>query len=195
MSIATSSWLWPTAAAVLVVALGLGVIWWRRSRRSDIRSAFAAVSVDHIADVLLPDGMGGEIHLEHLVLTARGILVINVKRYEGVIFASDRMDEWTVIGPAGRAGFPNPQGSLYDRVAAVRQLIRDVQVTGFILFPAGADFSKGRPKDILLPDELVRDYAKPERSDIERLTDAYAPHWEQIRRATKPAGSRPPRLH
>lgn len=195
MSAVMSTWLLPALAAVLVVIVGLGVIWWRRRHRSDIRGAFAAVSVDHIADVLLPDGMGGEIHLEHLVLTAKGILVINVKRYEGVIFASDRMDEWTVIGPQGRSAFPNPQGSLYDRVAAVRQLIRDVKVTGYILFPAGADFSKGRPRDILLPEELIRDYAKPERSDIERLTEAYAPHWEQIRQASKPAQSRPPRLN
>lgn len=152
------------------------------------------MAVDRLEDVWLPDGMGGHIHVEHLLLTARGILVINVKRYEGTVFASDRMNEWTVMGKQGRFAFPNPQGALYDRVAAVRQLIRDVQVTGIILFPSTADFSKGRPKDVILTAELVEQYRKPERSDVERLTDAYAPHWERIREASQPADTRPPKL-
>lgn len=181
-------------AALLVLA---GVAWWlwrRRRRRGGIRAALRAVAVDHLADVHIPDGMGGEIHLEHVVLTAQGILVVNVKRFEGVVFASDRMDEWAVMGPTGRSAFPNPQGSLYDRVAAVRQLVRDVKVTGFILFPPGADFSKGRPKDVILPEELATRYAKPERAEIERHLDAYSAHWEKIRAASRPADSRPPRL-
>jgi Nuclease-related domain len=189
----SSYWL-AAAAGVVVLGIGLlGVIWWRK-RRSSLGSALRGVAVDRLEDVLLPDGMGGHIHVEHLLLTARGILVVNVKRYEGVVFASDRMDEWTVMGAAGRFAFPNPQGALYDRVAAVRQLIRDVAVTGVVLFPAGADFSKGRPKDVLLAPELADRYKKPERSDIERLTKAYAPHWERVREATQPANTRPPKL-
>lgn len=172
---------------------GLGVLWWRRKRET-LGSALRGIAVDRLADVLLPDGMGGHIHVEHLVLTAKGVLVINVKRYEGTVFASDRMDEWAVMSKEGRFAFPNPQGALYDRVAAVRQLIRDVQVTGAILFPTTADFSKGRPKDVILASELVERYRKPDRSDVERLTDAYAPHWERIREAAVPADTRPPKL-
>jgi hypothetical protein len=131
--------------------------------------------------------MGGEIHIEHLLLTTRGILIINVKRYEGVIFAGDRMDQWTAMGPKGRSVFPNPLGTLYDRVAAVRQLVRDVDVAGFVLFPALADFSKGRPDEVLLPDDLLTAYAKPDKAEIGKLTEAFAPHWEKIRAATRPA--------
>jgi hypothetical protein len=145
------------------------------------------VAIASIHDIVLPDGLGGQIHVEYLVLTARGMLVIDIKRFEGIIFASDRMNDWTVISKAGRYAFPNPQGTLYDRVAAVKRLVRDVPVEGFVLFAAGADFSKGRPKDVLLPAELSDGYKKPERSEIERLTEAFSPHWERVREASMPA--------
>ncbi len=188
-------WIWLAAGIAVVVAIA-GLILWRRARgrRGGIRHTLRAIAVDRIEDVLLPDGMGGEIHLEHVVLTAKGILVINVKQFTGVVFASDRMDEWAVMGDTGRSAFPNPQPSLYDRVASVKQLVRDVDVTGFVLFPETADFSKGRPKDVIQPSELGTNYKKPERAEIERHTEAFAQHWDMIKTAARPAASRPPRL-
>jgi hypothetical protein len=177
-----------SAAAALLLGVLL-FVWWKRRRRSSIGEALEAIAVERIEHVLVPDGMGGEIHVEYLLLTTRGILVLDVKPYEGVIFASERMDQWTVIGPGGRSTFPNPLGSLYDRVAAVRQLVRDVEVKGFVVFPPQADFSKGRPADVQLPDDLVEAYAKPEKDEIGRLTEAFSPHWEKIRAAAQPASA------
>jgi len=174
------------AAALVLIAI-FAWLWWKRRRRSSIHDTLRAIAVERLENILLPDGMGGEIHIEHLLLTARGILVLNVKRYEGVVFASDRMDQWTAIGPKGRSAFPNPLSALYDRVAAVRQLVRDVQVEGFVVFPSLADFSKGRPDDVRLPQDLLEAYAKPDKGDIGRLTEAFAPHWDRIRESAQPA--------
>jgi hypothetical protein len=173
----------------LALILLFWLLWrlWRGRDRSSIGKALGAVAVDRVENVLVPDGMGGEIHIEHLLLTARGILVLNVKRYEGVIFASDRMDQWSAIGQSGRFTFPNPLSDLYDRVAAVRQIVRDVDVAGFVLFPSTADFSKGRPSDILLPEDLLQDYAKPDRDQTARMIEAFQPPWDKIRQASKPA--------
>ena len=147
----------------------------------------AKVAIDRVQDVLLPDGMGGQIQVEHLLLTGNGLLVIDVKAFEGTIFASERMAEWTVIGEKGRFTFPNPLGTLYDRVAALKQLVRDVPVTGLVLFGERADFSKGRPRDVLSHTELMERYARPEQADLERLLVAFAPHWERVKGATVPA--------
>ena len=176
------------AAAVAVAALlaALVVLRWRR-RRSDMLGTLRAVAVERLENVLVPNGMGGHIQIEHLVLTAYGILVVDVKPFEGIVFASDRMNDWTVMGRQGRFGFPNPQSTLYDRVAAVKQLIRDVQVTGYVLFPDVADFSKGRPKDIIQPRELAERYKKPDRSATEKVGLAFAQHWETICKAAEPA--------
>jgi hypothetical protein len=135
--------------------------------------------------------MGGQIQLEHLLLTANGLVIIDVKEFEGTIFAGDRMQEWTVIGQQGRFTFPNPLGTLYDRIAAVRQLVRDVPVTGHVLFAHSAAFSKGRPKDVLLPTELVELYPKPERADLEQLLESLAPHWQRVKGATEPVRAVP----
>jgi hypothetical protein len=178
-------------AALAVVAAGTFVVArvWRRRRGPLIEQALRTVAIDRLRDVLLPDGMGGQIQLEHLLLTGNGLVVIDVKAFEGTIFASDRMAEWTVIGGTGRFTFPNPLGTLYDRVAALRQLVRDVPVIGLVLFAAGADFSKGRPKDVLLPAELMDRYRKPEQADLERLLVAFSPHWDRVKAATEPVTS------
>lgn len=173
--------------AALVVAW-LAWRWWRRRRQPSIANVLKAIAVERLDNVLMPDGMGGEIHIEHLLLTMRGILVLNVKRYQGVIFASERMDQWTAIDSGERSTFQNPLATLYDRVAAVRQLVRDVEVLGFVVFPSLADFSKGRPRDVALPDDLLENYSKPDdKADIARLTEALEPHWEKIRAAARPA--------
>jgi hypothetical protein len=176
------------AGGVAIAALlaALIVVRWRR-RRSDILGALRAVAVDRLENVLVPNGMGGHIQIEHLLLTAHGILVVDVKPFDGTVFASDRMNDWTVMGRQGRFGFPNPQSTLYDRVAAVKQLLRDVQVMGYVLFPDAADFSKGRPKDVILPRELAERYKKPDRSATEKVGLAFAQHWESICQAAEPA--------
>lgn len=162
-------------------------IWWKRRHRSSIKDAIASIAIERLEDVLVPDGMGGEIHIEHLLLTARGILVVNVKRYDGAIFASERMDQWTAIGSEGRSTFQNPLANLYDRVAAVRELVREIEVAGLLVFPSQADFSKGRPKDVMLPEDLVRTYAKPDAANVGQMTEAFEPHWDRIRSAVRPA--------
>jgi hypothetical protein len=185
---------WILLGTGLVAALVAVIVvrWWLRRRRPELARALADVSIDRLQNVLLPDGMGGQIQVEHLLLTANGFVVIDVKGFEGTIFASDRMAEWTVISQRGRFTFPNPLGTLYDRVAALRQVVRDVPVVGYVLFGAKADFSKGRPKDVVLPGELLELHRKPDPSDLERLLVAFAPHWERVKSSTEPvkAGAR-----
>ncbi len=116
---------------------------WLRRRGPKLGQALADVSIDRLQNVLVPDGMGGQIQVEHVLLTAHGLVVIDVKAFEGTIFASDRMAEWTVIGAQGRFTFPNPLGTLYDRVAALRQLVRDVPVVGIRAVRRGRGLHEG----------------------------------------------------
>ena len=173
------------AGALAVVGL-LGWLFFRRRRGPELKQALEAVAIERLQNVLLPDGMGGHIQVEHLLLTGQGLVVIDAKSFAGTIFASERMEEWTVIGKQGRFTFPNPLGTLYDRVAALRQLVRDVPVAGYVLFAGGADFTKGRPRDVLSAAELVERYRRPEREDLERLLVAFAPHWDRVKAAIEP---------
>lgn len=171
---------------IVLAALG-GWLVWRRRRGPEVARALAAVAIERLENVLVPDGMGGHIQIEHLLLTGQGLVVIDAKPFVGTIFASERMADWTVIGKRGRFTFPNPLGTLYDRVAALRQLVRDVPVSGHVLFATSADFSKGRPRDVLSTAELVERYRRPEPADLERLLVAFSPHWERVKAAIEPA--------
>ncbi len=159
---------------------------WRRRNGPEVARALEAVAIDRLQNVLVPDGMGGHIQVEHLLLTGQGLLVIDAKAFVGTIFASERMAEWTVIGKQGRFTFPNPLGTLYDRVAALRQLVRDVPVAGYVLFAGAADFTKGRPRDVLSAAELVERYRRPDQADLEQLLVAFAPHWDRVKAAIEP---------
>src|SRR5688500_5523458 len=170
------------AALAVLVALSAWLLG-RRSRGPELARALEAVAIERLQNVLVPDGMGGHIQVEHLLLTGQGFVVIDAKSFAGTIFASERMAEWTVIGKEGRFTFPNPLGTLYDRVAALRQLVRDVPVAGHVLFGGGADFTKGRPRDVLSAAELVEIYRRPDAADLERLLVAFAPHWDRVKKA------------
>ena len=81
------------ATAFAVAILVLAVVYLRRRHRGGVDDALRAIGVDSMQDILLPDGMGGQIHLQHVLLTAKGLLVLDLKTIKGTVFASDRMDE------------------------------------------------------------------------------------------------------
>jgi len=172
-----------TAVAVILAA----IIIYRRRRRTGVDDLLRAVAVESMHDILLPDEMGGQIHLEHVLLTAKGLLVLDVKSVKGMVFAGDRLDEWTVIGNAQRFTFQNPQRALYDRVVALKAKTRDVPVVGYVLFLSEATFNECRPADVILPDELRTRFAKPEKAELERLVEAFYPHWEKVKAGSEPA--------
>ena len=64
----------------------------------------------------------GEIHLDHLLLTPRGLVVIDLRNAHGAVFGGEQMDDWTVMSATRRYTFRNPLGALAARVHAVRRL-------------------------------------------------------------------------
>jgi len=79
------------------------------------------VAFEAAHQVLVPDGMGGFIHIDHLLLTpTRPYWCWIHAALAGLIFGGDQMSDWTVMGRANRYTFDNPQPALYDRIAAVK---------------------------------------------------------------------------
>lgn len=173
-------------AAVLLAALVIGLVWWwRRGRDSEgteLARLFRDIAAARLDGVLVPDGEGGEIHLDHVLLTGRGIVVVHVKRVRGTVFGSDRMDDWTVIDGERRHTFANPQASLYDRVAAVKRIVREVPVEGAIVFPPGAVFSGGVPRHVASLREFRERYASPAaaRPAAGKSVEAFQPYWQRL---------------
>jgi hypothetical protein len=165
--------------AIGVVFLLLLFMLVRKRKGEEPRARFRKASIAFLADFLIPDGEGGEIHIENALLCKRGIVIVNIKDVAGNVFGSDTMQEWTVITGETRFTFANPQDGLYDRTAAVKHLIPDVPVLGYIAFTDRADFSKGFPKHVIGLDDLL-EQLETEHAQQSAAADAYWPSWEKL---------------
>jgi hypothetical protein len=93
------------------------------------------------------------------------------------------MQDWTVISKERRYTFPNPQAALYDRIAAVRQIVRQVPVEGRLLFLDTAEFTKGVPDLVSDLDTLLEEFGEPDKNAAKFKLEAFKPHWDLIRKA------------
>ena len=176
------------AAAVLVLLATLGVLAWRRHVAARaLLDKIESVAAAHLRDVLLPDGSGGWFHVDFLLLTAMGLLVIDLRDLPGLIFGSEQMTEWTVMQKHRRFTFPNPLGPLYDRMAVVRSLAGEgVPVDGRVVFMDRATFPKGHPPAVTRLTSLVSEVpALGGGSDL--LIERLRPAFERIRAASSPS--------
>jgi hypothetical protein len=154
-------------AAVIVLVTGavVGLRAYRRySRRRALLNRLERIAYESAHQVLVPDGMGGHIHVDHLLLTPRGFLVLDTRRVAGLIFGGDQMSEWTVMARTRRYTFDNPQPALYDRIAAVKALVGEIPVEGRLLFSNVGKFTKGIPKWVLMLDDMEVEFPVVDRA-------------------------------
>jgi hypothetical protein len=181
-------WLWIVAGLALLGAVGyfiLEKVRQVRARRA-IDNVISSVAYDELRNVLLPTGTGDQIHVNCLLLTQKGLLVIDLFDAHGMIFAGEKMEQWSIFGPKRHFMITNPLPILYDRVAAISQFAGDdVPVAGRIVFSMRGEFPKGRPDTVIRLDELQEQFPAVERS-AGGAAAAFADVWERIRQAAQP---------
>jgi nuclease-like protein len=183
-------WIGLGAALLLLAALGFfGVrAYRRRARRKSLLVRLERVALAAAHQVLVPDGMGGCIHIDHILLTPRGILVLDTRRVTGLIFGGDQMSDWTVMGRGHRYTFDNPQPALYDRIAAVKALVGDVPVEGRLLFSNVGKFTKGIPKWVVMLDGIEMEFPVVDRSrDAFSNSEQHADTWSRLVAQLRPS--------
>lgn len=184
----------PIAWLLVVAAVALGVLlawvwrWYRQYRaRKALHAAVVGGAADHLTDTLVPDGMGGSYHVDYLLLTLRGVLVIDLRDVKGNIFGGDQMAEWTVMDGARRFTFTNPQSALYDRIAAVKAVAGDVPVEGRIIFTRRGRFPKGLPKWTLMLDALRAEFPAADFESPAETVARFRDGWQRLRGEVKPS--------
>jgi len=171
--------------AVLLLLLVLLLIRYIRGGRNALRRAYNEISFERIESLIIPSADEGEIQVDQLMLTSQGLLIVDIKDVSGTVFGSDKMQDWAVISEQRRYTFPNPQPMLYDRIAAVRQIVREVPVAGRIVFLDGAEFTKGVPGLVCTLEELVDEFGEPDKKAAKFKIEAFMPHWELIQKAAE----------
>ncbi len=187
-NLSPTAWMLIAGAAILGFAGSWLWRWYRQySARKALRAAVTAAGSDHLVDMLVPDGMGAGFHVDFLLLTARGILVVDLRDVQGNIFGGDQMAEWTVMDGPRRFTFTNPQSSLYDRIAAVKAVAGEVPVEGRIVFTRRGRFPKGLPKWTLMVDSLPAEFPSGEHDGYAGTVTRFAEAWQKLKSAVKPS--------
>ncbi len=176
---------WAAGTVALLALLVWGYrLYRRRAMRRALLSALKGVAYDVVSDVLVPDGMDGHLHFDFLLLTQRGILILDLREIPGLVFGGDQMDRWTVMTRARRYTFVNPQGALLDRIAAVKQIAGEVPVEGRVLFTTRSRFPKGQPRSVLMLDSIKAEYAPVDKGAMQDTVKMYRPAWERLKANT-----------
>jgi hypothetical protein len=175
---ADPAWLLP----VLLLLLVVWFIYRRRAGGDHLQRVLKEIAFARIDGLVVPDSDEGEIQVDYLLLTSQGLLILHIKDVQGVVFGSDKMQDWTVISKERRFTFSNPQPALYDRIAAVKQIVRQVPVEGRVLFLDGAEFTKGVPSMVCTVDELLEEFGEKDKAAAQRKVEAFKPHWELLQK-------------
>ena len=186
--------LYAGVALLLITLLLVFWRWYRRRRaRAALLSAVTGGAFEYLRDVLVPDGQGGSLHVDFLLLTTRGCVVIDRRDIAGNIFGGDQMTEWTVMHRAQRYTFSNPQAGLYDRIAAVRALAADLPVEGRVVFSARGRFPKGLPRYTLMLDSIAAEFPAAEREQSGAIPELWRSDWGRLNTACRPSKLMDPR--
>ena len=114
-----------------------------------IRHALSARSPDVLHDFILPGAYGGLVKIDHAILTAGGILCIQTKHYNGVVFGAEDEAQWTNIDGTLRRRFLNPLIQNEGRTRALQSVLPDVPVDNLVVFTGSVDFPTPPPKNVI----------------------------------------------
>lgn len=114
-----------------------------------IRRALRRRSPDVLHDFILPGAYGGLTKIDHAILTAGGILCIQTKHYNGIVFGSEDEAQWTNVDGTIRRRFLNPLIQNEGRTRALQNVVPNVPVANLIVFTGNVEFPTPPPKNVI----------------------------------------------
>ncbi len=114
-----------------------------------IRKALDKRSPDVLHDFILPGAYGGLVKIDHAILTAGGILCVQAKHYNGIVFGGEDEAQWTNVDGIKRRRFLNPIIQNEGRSRALRQIVPDVPVANLVIFTGSVEFTSAPPRNVI----------------------------------------------
>ncbi len=114
-----------------------------------IRRALRRRSPDVLHDFILPGAYGGLTKIDHAILTAGGILCIQTKHYNGIVFGGEDEAQWTNVDGTIRRRFLNPLIQNEGRTRALQKVVPNVPVANLIVFTGNVDFPTPPPNNVI----------------------------------------------
>ena len=125
-----------------------------------IRQALDKKSKDVLHDFLLPGAYGGIVRIDHAIMTAGGILCIQTKHYNGIVFGDPDEPQWTNVDGVTRRRFLNPLIQNEGRTRALQKVVPEVPVANLVIFTGAVEFPTPPPANVIRVADLESFIAK-----------------------------------
>lgn len=148
------------AAALLITLLfratasHVGRVVTQRIGKYRIRKILSGRSANVIEDFILPGAYGGLTHIDYAILTSGGILCIQTKHYNGIVFGDAKEPQWTNVDGIQRRKFLNPLIQNEGRSRALQNVVPNLPVAGLVVFTGSVQFTSVMHKNVVPISEL-----------------------------------------
>lgn len=172
-------------AAILLVLIVIFVIYSKYKRSANYRMAtmLKPYRKDEIKNFIIPDGIGGLLEIEHLILLDQGLLLVEIYPMSGNLFGADEIDQWSQIIRGKSFKFVNPLRHIWISRQAIQALAPKTPVFCRIIFTADSAFPKGKPDEVSVLDSLAADLDVIKTAPI--VTEKAQHSWDQIMRIAR----------
>lgn len=150
--------LWGAVLTTLLLVAVLTMLAWRwHIKRHQVSRLLRSLGGNYVRDLIIPDGVGGTIQTDFLVLLRGGVLVLDVKNYRGALFGAENAPLWSQMVRARSFKFTNPLPENTLRVQSLKLLLPDVPVIGRVVFTREGGFPRDMPAGVSMLDTLAKD--------------------------------------
>jgi hypothetical protein len=117
-------------------------------------------SANVIEDFILPGAYGGLTHIDYAILTSGGILCIQTKHYNGIVFGEAKEPQWTNVDGIHRRKFLNPLIQNEGRSKALQKVVPKVPVANLVVFTGAVQFTSVLEANVIHVRDLDRYISK-----------------------------------
>jgi hypothetical protein len=142
--------------------------------------------LDEIKDIIVPDGIGGLLEIEHLILMEQGLLLIETYPMSGNMFGAETIDQWTQLIDGRSYKFANPLRHIRTSRQAIMILAPNVPIFCRVVFNADSIFPKGKPDEVSVLSSLSDDLLNVQSSTVKM--DQSSEVWQRIMRIARKDG-------
>jgi hypothetical protein len=117
--------------------------------RRRIRRILKLRSRNVMEDFILPGAYGGLTKIDHAILTSGGIICVQTKHYNGIVFGGANEPQWTNVDGIRRRKFLNPMIQNEGRTKALQKVVPKVPVANLVVFTGSVQFTSPLEKNVV----------------------------------------------
>ena len=140
------------------------------SVRKVITTSFKAPHYYLLNNITLPI-QDGTTQIDHVLVSTKGVFVIETKNYSGWIFGDEKSKQWTQVIYRVKNKFQNPIRQNFKHLKAIQReldFLPKEQIHSIVVFVGEAKFKTPMPKGVLYLRQLV-DHIKTYEEDVVSL--------------------------